>query len=911
MRSRLFAMFFMAFSPFSLLFSQSEFLDSTFGYKGRQFLHVLPSDDQGFAVLYRPDGRILVAGRSVADSANQFSVVQYLPDGRLDHDFDIDGKRTVNFGAGQEIAYAAALLPDGRAVVAGFAGDAGFEDFAVTRLTPEGQPDVSFAGTGKASYDFNFGMDYAYAVMLQPDGKIVLAGYTSPDGFESDFALLRLLPNGQPDPDFGVDGRVVQSFSAVSDLIFDAKLQADGKIVVAGQVYNDDFSSDFIVARYRSDGQLDTDFADNGVARLDLGNDDLARGIALQSDGKIVVAGVTVLDFFPRVGVVRLLSNGLADDSFGDNGILTIEPGPAGNFCTDVLAQPDGGILLSGMLENTDFRDFFLLRLLPDGSPDISFGNAGQVISSVSPTNDNAYRMAVDASGDILLAGTSERTINADFALLRYSADGHPDTDFGQNGVVLTDVDASFDLLYKMLLLPDEKILCAGSAYKAAGSGFEFYPGILRLQPNGAPDASFGQAESFLNPPAQGTLLDIVRASDGKIAGAGMFNGVAGLIRLEENGQPDASFGANGIATSSFGEGSSYHALAFTPDGKLLAAGASPLPVQEGVMVRYTSQGAFDLNFGLNGQAQAPAGFLVWEQLHTLSDGKFLALGTRWVSGSSRDYLVQFLENGSVDLNFGSGGLVIDAGMPGSQQNANTFLRLPSGKLLVAGGGGSFAFAQLLPNGAIDPAFGNNGFIAHTFGNDDNAIVVDLAVQADGRIVAVGKSGVTNNADPDFQIAITRLLPDGNLDTDFGINGIIRLAGKVALQVIPLDNDQLLVGGQQNNGQNDDVVLVRLVEIPSVGVVDATSANNLAVSLYPNPVSSAIQLNYELLSGQTVRIDCYDETGRLMANFLPGVARQAGAQQETIELPAHWPAGVYTLVLHAGAGSQSLKFVKL
>ncbi len=911
MQSRLFAMFVMAFYPLASLFSQSEFLDPAFGQNGRQLLHFLPSDDQGFAVQQRPDGRILVAGRAVIDSFNQFVVTQYLPDGRLDPEFDIDGKRSINFGTGQEIAYAATLMPDGRSLVAGFAGPGGFEDFAVARLMPDGQPDNSFAGAGHATYDFNFGSDYAYAVLYQPDGKIVLAGYTSPDGFEADFALMRLLPDGQPDPDFGIDGRVVQSFSAVSDIIFDAKLQADGKIVVAGQAYAEDFSSDFIVVRYRPNGEIDSTFADNGVALLNLGDDDLARGISIQNDGKIVVAGVSVTDFLPRVGVARLLASGQPDTGFGDNGTLLLEPGPAGNFCTDVLVQPDGGILLSGMIENVDFRDFFLLRRLSDGSPDVDFGDAGLVITSVSNTNDNAYRLALQNDGNVLLAGTSERLVGADITLLRYSADGKTDLSFGQNGVVLTDVGASRDVLSRLLVLPDQNILCAGLGYKGAGADLTAYPGILQLHPGGNPDTDFGNGISFLNPAEPGVLLDIAPLADGKIVGAGLFDGKAGLIRLNSDGLPDASFGNNGIATSSFPDLSSFHALSFTPDGKMLACGASPLPQQTGILVRYQANGTYDLNFGLNGQAQAPAGFLSWERLNTLPDGKFLALGTRLVNGASRNYLVQFLENGSPDLNFGSGGLVIDAGMPAGLHRAFTFTRLDSGKLLVAGGGSALAFAQLLPNGAPDPDFGVSGFIAHQFDNDEIAKVNALAIQADGRIVAACESRTIVNPDLDHQFVLLRLHANGNLDTNFGLDGYIRLQGSTATQIVSLDNGQLLAGGIQNNGQNDDILLVRIIDIPSVGVINAATEGDLTVALFPNPVQTSLQIDYELTQAQSVRIDCYDEQGRLQTTFLPGNMRQAGPQHELLTLPVDWPAGVYTLVVQAGGGKRSMKFVKL
>ncbi|MFN8301458.1 MAG: T9SS type A sorting domain-containing protein [Saprospiraceae bacterium] len=911
MQSRLFAMIFMACLPFAALLSQSEFLDPAFGQNGRQLVHFLPSDDQGFAVVQHPDGRILVVGRSVIDSANQFAITQYLPDGRPDLTFDIDGKKTVNFGNGQEIAYAAALLPDGRSVVAGFAGPGGLEDFAVARLMPDGLPDLSFAGTGRATFDFNFGMDYAYSVLYQPDGKTVLAGYTSPDGFESDFALIRLLPDGQPDPDFGTDGRVVQSFSTVSDLIFDAKLQPDGKIVVAGQAYAEDFSSDFIVARYRPDGTLDSTFADNGVALLNLGDDDLARGLSIQNDGKIVVAGVSVTDFLPRVGVTRLQPDGQPDMNFGSNGILLLEPGPAGNFCTDVLVQPNGGILLSGMIENVDFRDFFLMRRLPNGAPDLNFGDAGLVVTSVSNTNDNAYRLALQNDGKILLAGTSERLVNADITLLRYSSDGKADLSFGQNGVVLTDVGASRDVLSKLLVLPDQKILCAGLAYKTVAGELTAYPGILQLHPDGRPDTDFGDGISFLNPAEAGLLADIVRLPNGQIAGAGLFDGKAGLIRLNQNGLPDATFGVSGIATSSFAPLSSFHTLALTPNGKMLAGGASPLPQQEGILVRYQANGNYDLGFGLNGQAQAPAGFLSWEQLVSLTDGNFLALGTRWVNGASRDYLVKFLENGSPDLNFGSGGLVIDAGLPAGLHRARTFIRLESGKLLVAGGGNALAFAQLLPNGAPDPDFGVSGFIAHQFGADGIAFVNALAIQDNGRIVAAGTSGASINPDLNNQFVLLRLHPNGNLDTNFGLDGFIRLNGRGADQVVRLDNGQLLAGGIQYNGLNDDVLLVRIIDIPTVGVIDAASAGDISVALFPNPVQHSIQISYELEEPQTVLIDCFDEGGRLRTTFLTGSTRQAGPQQETLELPADWPAGVYTLVVQAGAGRKSLKFVKL
>jgi uncharacterized delta-60 repeat protein len=274
-------------------------LDTTYGLGTGASVMDFAGFDRGNDVALQTDGKILVAGTANATAANSdFGVARLLnPQGTFDTSYGGGtGKSQVDLNASStDVARAMALQTDGKILVAGYTNAFGTNDFALVRLTnPGGVPDPGFRlGTGKAISDLGGTDDEAQAVLQQPDGKILLAGFTNAAGTR-DFAVIRVVnPQGTLDPTFGntTGNRALANFGG-SDAGLDMALQSDGKIVVAG--YTDvGGDTDFAVARFMPNGALDTTFGTGGKAIFDLGGNDLGTALALQTDGRIVVAGST------------------------------------------------------------------------------------------------------------------------------------------------------------------------------------------------------------------------------------------------------------------------------------------------------------------------------------------------------------------------------------------------------------------------------------------------------------------------------------------------------------------------------------------------------------------------------------------------------------------------------------------
>ncbi|MEU8436100.1 calcium-binding protein [Streptomyces sp. NPDC029216] len=321
-------------------------LDPTFNGDGdgdgRIVTDLRGGDDVANAVAVQPDGRIVVAGYSAEpDSGGAFTVARYHPDGSLDTSFDGDGFLLTDFGTGgQQEAFAIALHPGGAIVVAGMSGS----DVALARYNAtDGSPDPSLDGDGKVTTSFAGGAATAYDVTLQSDDKIVISGrsgYNYPSN-ASDFTLARYQPNGSLDTSFDTDGKVTTAFAGPG-VANGVKIQPDGKIVAAG---NSGF--DFALARYNTDGSPDAAFDGDGKLTTDFGTNTLdgSADLALQTDGKIVAAGISQADF----GVARYNTNGSLDTGFGTGGKVTTDVS-YGYFdsATAVALQSDGKIVVSG-----------------------------------------------------------------------------------------------------------------------------------------------------------------------------------------------------------------------------------------------------------------------------------------------------------------------------------------------------------------------------------------------------------------------------------------------------------------------------------------------------------------------------------------------------------------------------------
>jgi uncharacterized delta-60 repeat protein len=378
--------------------------------------------DQGSDVAIQADGKIVAAGSSGAD----FALARYNPDGSLDPTFDGDGRVVTDFGAfdqGSDVA----IQADGKIVAAGSSG----ADFALARYKPDGSLDPTFDGDGRVVTDFGAD-DGANGVAVQADGTIVAAGQSSAGVLaDLDFALARYNPDGSLDPTFDGDGRVVTDFGgAFNDQANAVAIQTDGKIVAAGLGETGLADLDFALARYNPDGSLDPTLDSDGrvmtgfAGPRGFGANDLAHGVAIQADGKIVAAGGS-------------------DTTFGTTG-----------------ANP---------------RNFVLVRYNPDGSLDPTFDGDGRAVTDFG-ADDFASGIAIQADGKIIAAGLSGAGANPhNFALARYNANGSLNPAFG---TVVTDFGAD-DFASGIAIQADGKIVAAGSSggdfalarYKKRGKG--------------------------------------------------------------------------------------------------------------------------------------------------------------------------------------------------------------------------------------------------------------------------------------------------------------------------------------------------------------------------------------------------------------------------------------------------------
>jgi uncharacterized delta-60 repeat protein len=384
--------------------------------------------------------------------------------GDLDPSFGGDGKVTTDVG-GLDQADGVAIQRDGKIVVAGSAGGAGGRDFAVARYNADGSLDPTFGGDGKVTTDFASNHDQGFAVVLQADGKIVVAGeaFVSSDGA---FGLARYNSDGSLDATFGGgDGKVSSDLSpGENDAALAVAIQADGKIVTAGYVrrnlFDPTYPADFAVARFNSDGSPDTNFGVAGHVTTDIASDsDEAHGLVIQADGKIVAAGpVHVPSATVDFGLARYNTNGSLDTTFGGDGKVTTDFGSS-DSATAVAFHADGRIVVAGYVLNGSHFDFGLARYNTNGSLDTTFDVDGKVATDFGDS-DSARGVAIQGDGKIVAAGSTV----GDFGLARYNPNGSLDTTFNVDGRVTTDFGGG-DAIEGIAIRSDRRLVAVGCAF--------------------------------------------------------------------------------------------------------------------------------------------------------------------------------------------------------------------------------------------------------------------------------------------------------------------------------------------------------------------------------------------------------------------------------------------------------------
>ena len=369
--------------------------------------------------------------------------------GALDLTFGAGG-RVVNLNIGE--AFGSVLQADGKIVaVGGFNGD-----IIVARYNPGGSFDSSFGTNGLVTTDLGSDEDQAEGVAIQPDGKIVVAGFTTSATTGADFAVVRYNTDGSLDSTFGTGGIVTTDFDGLDDKAADVALQQDGKIVVAGTATIAANSTAIAVARYNTDGTLDSTFGTGGKVTTQIGQFDLATREVIQPDQKILVAGANGFE------MARYNPNGSLDTTFGTGG--TVQDFPDGG-AQAVALRPDGTIVLAGTEINTRGDAIFLVaQFTPSGAVDTSFGPGGSATTTFAGNDATAFSVVLQNDGSVIVGGSinSDQTLIDQWALSRFTSTGTLDLSFGQEGRVITNMGSEIEQISTLLIPADGKVLAVG-----------------------------------------------------------------------------------------------------------------------------------------------------------------------------------------------------------------------------------------------------------------------------------------------------------------------------------------------------------------------------------------------------------------------------------------------------------------
>ena len=397
----------------------------------------------------------------------------------------------------------------------------------------DGDLDPTFGTGGQVTTDINRSTDIANAVAVQADGKLVVVGqtYKNNDYSTEDFAVTRYNTDGTLDNTFGRGGKVRTDFPGLAAVSSAVVIQPDGKIVVAGGAFPQfTFAGNFEVVRYNPNGSLDRSFGNGGIVTTTFPEGSYAFDVALQPDGKIVAAGTVFVDFIPGepsntdFALARYNPDGTPDAAFGSGGQVSTDFVGMEDDAFSVLIQSDGKIVAVGSANSpATYYDFAAVRYLSNGTIDTAFGVAGKVSTDFGDHNfDRAQSAALQSDGKIVAAGfaISQNGLSENFAVARYTANGVLDTTFSRDGITQIDFGNCCQSAYQVLLQSDGKIITVGYP-NTEDSDSDFL--LARLNPRGSLDPTFGVGgrvrTSFgdLNGGANGAALQ----SDGKIVAVG------------------------------------------------------------------------------------------------------------------------------------------------------------------------------------------------------------------------------------------------------------------------------------------------------------------------------------------------------------------------------------------------------
>ncbi len=401
--------------------SQAGSPDPSFGNSGIATISLSSlSKDEATSVLIDANGKILLGGTvNIGVNDQDFAVVRLNANGSLDNTFGTGGITTLSLGNAIDEVTDMAIDANGKIVLVGITYQGLVRNVGAARLLANGTIDNTFGTAGKVVLPTTF-VEVANAVALDATGKIVIAGMADyADATTSNFFVARLNTNGTLDNTFGSTGKKVIYVSINNnDEANDVKIDGNGNIIVAGRAYdyNNSGQDDMALVRLTSSGALDNSFGTNGVAIINFaGSGDVAESIALDAGNNIYVGGYSNNGTNLDMACAKLTASGNPDNTFGTNGKISLPVGLGDDRAYEIALDANGKIVLAGLSNTGVIGDFAAARLNTNGSADNTFGTNGHVVIAVSPNSDHAWSLAIENSGRIILAGATSVSGYDDF----------------------------------------------------------------------------------------------------------------------------------------------------------------------------------------------------------------------------------------------------------------------------------------------------------------------------------------------------------------------------------------------------------------------------------------------------------------------------------------------------------------
>jgi uncharacterized delta-60 repeat protein len=800
------------------------------------------------------DGKIIVLFGTLG---NQFG--RFFPDGRIDSTYDGTGYSESFTGS----AVAAVMQADEKIVALANTDDYN-TNFMLVRFNTDGTIDRGFGYNGYQIQDLGSNIDYPASLIMQPDGKILAGGSTNRNG-KDEFAILRLDRNGNPDNSFGVGGMITTSFESSTS----AKaliLLPDNSIMAFGGFYNNP-AGDLAMAKYKSDGSVDSLFGTSGKLVLTFGQF-MGMGCVLYqaSNNKILLGGISSdISGRSRFKLGRFNTDGTLDLSYNDSGFSTVDFDPSTwNLINNIALQPDGKTLLSGMIQDGVISYFGLARLNQDGTQDMGFGTRGKQVFNLNTNNSIwNYSMKLLSSGNILMDGAtfdnSDSSLAYRFHLVEFDTIANLYSGFGKDGVLSSFVPKG-DFSYQIgSFQADGKPIC----FVNDGEFFSNDTYLQRFNLDGTVDSSFA-------PNGKRNIVNGIH----KVLPDGKFlvlpytpdSIYLNIYKYLQSGEPDPGFGNNGVLRVINNNKSNNNAITQLTDGKIIIAGTNPINgYDHWYLQRFNADGTMDNQFGNNGAvATTFEDFEYIQDIGIQADGKLNVIGIGYIQtpfGDNLDgLLARYNTDGKLDTSLlHTGKKIFD------YSNSDIVYQLTiqkDQKIIVAGGSydysnDPFFLIRLNADGTMDKNFGLNGR------QGISSVAYHLLTSDQKILVAESVLGQENK----HFMQLTRLQPNGSIDNSFGINGI---AQNVFLnednQFFFANSYKNLVYLSGNSFGKDFTGIIARYHLDSTGNVLQCPVNKLAYTGNLHCSAEVNDIDPVVPTGQTINAYTYKLSGATKAS---------------------------------------------